>query len=65
MSGHDELCPLRKLSMLKSGCPQCDLIAVGRRAGIEEAMAAVDKGGRAAAQLEALLARYGDSDDVA
>jgi hypothetical protein len=32
VSGHDEQCPLRHLSMLKSGCPQCDLIAAGRRA---------------------------------
>jgi hypothetical protein len=65
MTAHDPLCPLAHLSMLKSGCPQCRLLAVGRRAGIEEAVAAVDKGGRAAAQLEALLARYGDGDDAA
>jgi hypothetical protein len=52
---HDPLCPLVKLSMLKSGCPQCELIRKGRRAGIEQALFVIDKGGRAEAQLRALL----------
>lgn len=55
MSAHDPLCPLRKMSVLKSGCPQCDLIRTGRRDGIERALAAVDAGGRAAKQISALL----------
>ena len=55
MSAHDPLCPLRKMTVLKYGCPQCDLIALGRRAGLEQALATVDQGGRAATQLRALL----------
>jgi len=30
MSTHDPLCPLKNLSMLKSGCPQCNLIELAR-----------------------------------
>jgi hypothetical protein len=55
MSGHDLLCPLRKLTVLKSGCPQCDLIRAGRIDGVRQALARVDSGGRAAVQLRALL----------
>jgi hypothetical protein len=43
------------MTVLKYGCPQCDLIALGRRAGLEQALATVDQGGRAATQLRALL----------
>lgn len=52
---HDDLCPLRELSVLKSGCPQCKLLAIGRRAGLATALAVVDQGGRAASQIRALL----------
>ena len=52
---HDPLCPLAKYSLLKSGCPQCNLLAVGRKAGVEQALAIVDQGGRAAKQLRELL----------
>lgn len=38
---HDPLCPLVKLSVLKSGCPQCDLIRKGRSAGVQAARDAV------------------------
>lgn len=55
-SAHDDLCPLKHLSMLKSGCPQCELVRVGRQDGLRLALQAVDTGGRAAKQIEALLA---------
>ena len=29
-SAHDPLCPLKHMSLLKSGCPQCNLIALAR-----------------------------------
>jgi len=55
---HDPLCPLRHLSVLKSGCPQCDLIRLGRRDGIHLAIDTVDSGGRAETQLRTLLAEH-------
>lgn len=58
MTGHDPLCPLRQMSLLKSGCPQCNLVRTGRADGIRLALATVDKGGRAATQLQALLAEH-------
>lgn len=39
---HDPLCPLVKLSVLRSGCPQCDLIRKGRTAALEQAVAQVE-----------------------
>lgn len=39
---HDPLCPLVKLSVLKSGCPQCDLIRKGRKAALEDAVTQVE-----------------------
>lgn len=36
VKSHDPLCPLKHLSMLKSGCPQCELIALGRNAAQEQ-----------------------------
>jgi hypothetical protein len=53
---HDDLCPLKHLSVLKSGCPQCELVRAGRQDGLRLALQAVDTGGRAAKQIAALLA---------
>jgi len=55
-SAHDDLCPLKHLSVLKSGCPQCELVRAGRQDGLRLALQVVDNGGRAAKQIEALLA---------
>ena len=38
---HDPLCPLGKLSMLKSGCPQCALIQSGRQSAYASALAVI------------------------
>ena len=38
---HDPLCPLIKLSKLKSGCTQCDLINAGRQSAYKYALATI------------------------
>lgn len=38
---HDPLCPLVKLSMLRSGCTQCDLIHAGRQSAYKAALATI------------------------
>lgn len=51
MKKHDDLCSLKELTVLKSGCPQCEHIVRGRADGLRMAVEAVDNGGRAREQL--------------
>jgi len=39
--GHDALCPIAKLTMLNSGCPQCDLIDKARQSTLKSALASI------------------------
>lgn len=59
MKKHDELCSLKSLTVLKHGCPQCEVIARGRADGLRLAVEAVDKGGRAREQLIRLAMEHG------
>lgn len=57
MTAHDPLCAVSHTDGLPvERCWRCHLIAAGRRAGIEQALAVVDQGGRAAKQIRDLLA---------
>ena len=38
---HDPICPIAKLTMLKSGCPQCDLIDKARQSTLKSALASI------------------------
>lgn len=57
MSDHDHLCPRHGFPSMGAGCLDCDRIHDGRIDGVRLALSAVDKGGRAEAQLRDLLAR--------
>lgn len=57
MSDHDHLCPRYGFPSMGAGCLDCDRIRAGRLDGVRLALSAVDRGGRAEAQVRELLTR--------